>query len=91
MGLDNSAKTDIILTVGKTVRREKRVFSLLTFFQRESKLVLIRARVHPFPFRTRKLSSLLPKILVWRRTGKIGNANTKPDEKSSGFSLYFTL
>ena len=40
------------------------------------KLVLIRARVHPFPFRTRKLSSLLPKILVWRRTGKIGNANT---------------
>ena len=39
--------------------------------------VLIRARVHPFPFRTRKLSSLLPKILVWRRTGKIGNADTK--------------
>ena len=33
-------------------------------------------RVHPFPFRTRKLSSLAPKILVWRRTGKIGNANT---------------
>ena len=40
-------------------------------------LVLIRARVHPFPFRTRKLSSLLPKILVWRRTGKIGNADTE--------------
>ena len=41
------------------------------------KSVLIRARVHPFPFRTRKLSSLLPKILVWRRTGKIGNADMK--------------
>ena len=39
--------------------------------------MLIRARVHPFPFRTRKLSSLLPKILVWRRTGKIGSAYTK--------------
>ena len=42
-------------------------------------------RVHPFPFRTRKLSSFLPTILAWRRAGKIGNANTKPDEKSSGF------
>ena len=38
--------------------------------------MLIRARVHPFPFRTRKLSSFLPKILVWRRTGKIGSAYT---------------
>ena len=35
-------------------------------------LVLIRARVHPFPSRTRKLSSLLPTILGWRRPGKIG-------------------
>ena len=41
----------------------------------KSKLVLIAVRVHPFPSRTRKLSSLAPKILVWRRTGKIGNAN----------------
>ena len=40
-------------------------------------LVLIRARVHPFPSRTRKLSSLLPTILGWRRPGKIGSANTK--------------
>ena len=39
--------------------------------------MLIRARVHPFPSRTRKLSSLLPTILGWRRPGKIGNANTK--------------
>ena len=61
------------------------MFSLLTFFSKESKLVLIRARVHPFPFRTRKLSSLLPKILVWRRTGKIGNANTKDEQKCSSF------
>ena len=36
-------------------------------------------RVHPFPFRTRKLSSSAPKILAWRRAGKIGNANTKKD------------
>ena len=40
-------------------------------------MVLIAVRVHPFPSRTRKLSSPAPKILVWRRTGKIGNADTK--------------
>ena len=40
-------------------------------------LVLIRARVHPFPFRTRQLSSPAPKILAWRRAGKIGSADTK--------------
>ncbi len=67
----------IILTVGKTVRREKcDVFFAYFLFKRKVQLVLIRARVHPFPFRTRKLSSLLPKILVWRRTGKIGSAYT---------------
>ena len=34
--------------------------------------VLITVRVHPFPSRTRKLSSLVPKILGWRRPGTIG-------------------
>ena len=34
--LDKSGKADIILTVGKTVRREKPAFSLLTFFSKES-------------------------------------------------------
>ena len=48
--------------------------------------MLIRARVHPFPSRTRKLSSLLLTILGWRRPGKIGSANTKPlRRKSRGF------
>ena len=28
---------------------------------------------HPFPSRTRKLSPVVPKILGWRRPGKIGN------------------
>ena len=48
-------------------------------------LVLIRARVHPFPSRTRKLSSLLPTIRGWRRPGKIGSANTKEVTHASGF------
>ena len=52
-------------------------------------LVLIRARVHPFPSRTRKLSSLLLTILGWRRPGKIGSANTKtPRRKSRGFVMF---
>lgn len=28
--------------------------------------------VHPFPYRTRKLSLIVPKILGWKRPGKIG-------------------
>ena len=36
------------------------------------KLVLMTVRVHPFPFRTRKLSSLVPTILGWKRPGTIG-------------------
>ena len=48
-------------------------------------------RVHPFPFRTRKLSSFLPKILVWRRTGKIGNANTRDSRKTVSFSIYGSI
>ena len=35
-------------------------------------LVLVTMRVHLFPSRTQKLSSFVPKILGWRRPGKIG-------------------
>ena len=49
--------------------------------------MLIRARVHPFPSRTRKLSSLLLTILGWRRPGKIGSANTKPTTFVVGFAF----
>ena len=53
-------------------------------------MVLIVMRVHPFPFRTRKLSSFTPKILVWRRIGKIGNANMKK-RQSKRLSLFVYL
>ena len=39
-------------------------------------MVPIAVRVHPFPFRTRKLSSPAPKVLGWKRPGRIGGANT---------------
>ena len=46
---------------------------LLFNFQGESLRVGVKSRrVHPFPFRTRKLSSAEPKILYRRRYGKIG-------------------
>ena len=40
---------------------------------RSLQLVILTQRVHPFPFRTRKLSSVVATILVWRRTGKIAH------------------
>ena len=43
----------------------------------KNELVLIAVRVHPYPFRTRKLSSVEPKILGWRRPGKIGRCQHK--------------
>ena len=47
-----------------------------------TKSVLIAVRVHPFPSRTRQLSSPAPKILGWRRPGKIGSANTHEGDTS---------
>ena len=37
-----------------------------------SKPVPMTPRIHLFPFRTQKLSLVVPKILGWRRPGKIG-------------------
>ncbi len=38
-----------------------------------SQLVILTQRVHPFPFRTRKLSSAVATILVGRPAGKIAH------------------
>ena len=43
----------------------------------QMQLVFLTMRVHLFPFRTQKLSSPVPTILVWRRTGKIGQRQHK--------------
>ena len=79
LGLDNGVQIEYNdLSLKRTVRRRKfQSFFCLLFFSKKSESVLIAMRVHPFPSRTRKLSSSAPKILVWRRTGKIGNADTK--------------
>ena len=53
-----------------------------------NELVLIVVRVHLFPSRTQKLSSLTPTILAGRLAGKIGNANIKDQAEKPG--LFFT-
>ena len=54
------------------------------------KLVFLTQRVHPFPFRTRKLSFAVPKILVWRRTGKIGQRWHKVKQELDKQSVILT-
>ena len=52
----------------------------------------IARRVHPFPYRTRKLSSLAPRILGWQRPGKAGRRQHKQyTEKMWYSSLYIAL
>ena len=46
-------------------------------FAKADRSVLLTQRVHPFPFRTRKLSFAVLKILGWRRPGKIGQCGHK--------------
>ncbi len=52
------------------------------------KSVILTQRVHPFPFRTRKLSSAVPKILAWRRAGKIGHCRHKRDTAERKFCCF---
>ena len=42
------------------------------FRDRAKESVIITQRVHPYPFRTRKLSSAVPIVLYWRRCGRVG-------------------
>ena len=61
-------------------------------FLQPDKSVFLTQRVHPFPFRTRKLSSAVPKILAWRRAGKIGQCRHKKIKKRRFFkelSLFY--
>ena len=50
--------------------------------------MFLTQRVHPYPFRTRKLSFAVPKILDWRRSGKIGQRRHK--SRRSGESVILT-
>ena len=52
-------------------------FNIVVFGSSHLQLVFLAVRVHPFPFRTRKLSSPVPTILAWRRAGKIGQRQHK--------------
>ena len=64
-----------------TRNRDRDLCSVFRVFRRKAihlkKLVSMAVRVHPFPYRTRKLSSLAPTILGWQRPGKIGRCQHK--------------
>ena len=53
--------------------------------------MFLTVRVHPFPFRTRKLSSPVPTILVWRRTGKIGQCQQKKPQLRLWFFAFLVF
>ena len=57
----------------------------------QMQLVFLTVRVHLFPFRTQKLSSPVPKILVWRRTGKIGQCQRKRNCAAMHSFVYASL
>ena len=42
-------------------------------------------RIHPFPCRTRKLSSQTPKVLGWKRPGRIGSCQIKETPETVSF------
>ena len=56
--------------------REQTLFDIKDGESHPYELVLIAVRVHLFPSRTQKLSSLAPTIVAGRLAVKIGNANT---------------
>ena len=53
-----------------------------------NQLVSMTLRVHPFPYRTRKLSSIVPKILGGRLPGKIGRCQHQ-NNRPIGRLFYF--
>ena len=59
------------------------------------KSVMIAVRHHLFPCRTQKLSSPTPKILAWRRVGKIGSCGHEDTQKrrqrAFSFGVYSSL
>ena len=64
------------------------IFVQFSGYSLKKKLVSMAMRVHPFPYRTRKLSSFAPTILGWKRPGKIGRCQHKrPLSIDSGLFL----
>ena len=51
-------------------------------------MVTIAERIHLYPYRTQKLSSLASKILGWRRPGKIESCHLNIKEGRKIFPLY---
>ena len=70
---------------GRVERSKYRTYLLFNFEwptkETLMKLVPLTHRVHPYPYRTRKLSCVVPTILARRRAGKIGRGQHPEREK----------
>ena len=55
------------------------------------KLVSMTLRVHLFPYRTQKLSSVVPTIVVWRRAVKIGRCQHYESVHPAGWAFFYTI
>ena len=78
--------------------RWTRFFALLSWQSKRKYPVMMAKRIHPFPFRTRKLSSSALMVLGGRPPGRVGrcrNERWSRRFKNGGFSLtltwYFSL
>ena len=70
--------------------RWTRFFALLSWQSKSKYPVMMAKRIHPFPFRTRKLSSSALMVLGGRPPGRVGrcrNKKVKPSFQNGGFNL----
>ncbi len=69
---------DIIILVLEGTRKFKRKFEADNFCRFQVNVVTIARRIHLFPFRTQKLSSLALKVLGGKLPGRIGRSHVIP-------------
>ena len=75
-----------VILIGRGLDQEKVGIREFRHFEIETNIVLSNSvamaqRTHPYPYRTRKLSSVTLMILGWWRPGKVGSCR--------GFTLWF--
>ena len=77
-----SSSTIVQFSGRRQISLDNKGSNSVVFGSSHLQLVFLAVRVHPFPFRTRKLSSPVPTILAWRRAGKIGQRqHNEPETK----------
>ena len=90
MRLDHLLSMENVSTVKRHVlvfdRRESKEKLLFNFQGPKDAVqsVILTQRVHPFPFRTRKLSSAVPRVLRRKQRGRVGHGRHRISLKPNG-------